>query len=95
MTSLDLTLPNVAGDETAAIAIPDADGDETAAIAAALTAYLRAEELAISRTTGDDTWEGTRWSFTGRLAGLDIRSDRVPLSAPTNPWTAAGRADRY
>jgi len=40
-------------------------------------------------------WEGKRWSFAGRVDRLQNRSVRVPVDAPTDPWTAAGRADRF
>ena len=70
----------------------DVDSEEAAAIAAAVRAHLRAEEMAAA-TTPERTWEGLRWSFAGRVGPL-ARS-RVPRSAPTDGWTAAGRADRF
>jgi hypothetical protein len=81
------------------LAIPDdADDAEAAAIAAAVAAHLRDGEVAAAAAAGDDAdggWEGERWSFAGRLGRLTNRSVRVPEHAPTDPWTAAGRADRF
>jgi hypothetical protein len=70
---------------------------EAAAIAAAVEAYAR-ERTAAADAGGDqetDGWEGERFAFAGRLDGIGVRSGRVPLGAPTDRWTAAGRADRY
>jgi hypothetical protein len=66
---------------------------ESAAVAAALAVYLDDE--------GDDTgadaegWNGKRFQFAGRIAGLTGCARRVPRDAPTDKWTAAGRADRF
>jgi len=73
---------------------------EAAAIAAAVAAHLRdGERAAAARAAAaaDDNpdWEGKRWSFAGRVDRLQNRSVRVPVDAPTDPWTAAGRADRF
>ena len=79
------------------LSIPDdADDAEAAAIAAAVAAHLRDGELAAA-AAGDDEggWEGNRWSFVGRVDRIQSRSIRVPTGAPTDPWTAAGRADRF
>ena len=79
------------------LSIPDdADDAEAAAIAAAVAAHLRDGELAAAAAAADDDegWEGNRWSFAGRIDRLRGRSVRVPTNAPTDPWTAAGRADR-
>jgi hypothetical protein len=70
-----------------------ADSEEAAAIAAAVRAHLAAEELAaaaVDRST--PTWEGRRWTFAGRTGGA---RRRIPLGAPTDAWTAAGRVDRF
>ncbi|WP_418285660.1 hypothetical protein [Halorubrum sp. DTA46] len=78
----------------------DADDAEAAAIAAAVGAHLRDGELAAVAAAAEATeagWDGDgkRWSFAGRVDRLSGRTVRVPASAPTDPWTAAGRADRF
>ncbi|ELZ07144.1 hypothetical protein C479_15212 [Halovivax asiaticus JCM 14624] len=96
-----------AGDTAATIDLP-LDGDvslsvppsatpaETAAIAVAIGAHLRDRELAAAAADGpDETWDGERWAFAGRLDALGERSSRVPTAAPMDPWTAAGRRDRF
>ncbi|WP_435193790.1 acc operon protein [Natronomonas sp. EA1] len=69
----------------------DADTEEAAAITAALSAYLQEQR-------GDEeepeTWTGSRWTFAGRAKGLTGRDVRVPDAAPTDGWTALGRAER-
>lgn len=81
------------------LTIPDdADDAEAAAIAAAVAAHLRDGELAAAaaaETDAETGWEGERWAFAGRVDRLSGRSVRVPENAPTDPWTAAGRADRF
>ena len=79
------------------LSIPDdADDAEAAAIAAAVAAHLRDGELAAAAAADDDGgWVGKRWSFAGRVDRLHGRAVRVPIHAPTDPWTAAGRADRF
>ena len=84
-----------------AAAIPDdADSGEAAAIAAALGAYLRDEAAAAATAAGataeeEPSWDGDRWRFAGRVSQLQHRDVRVPLDAPTDPWAAAGRTDRF
>ena len=74
----------------------DADADETAAIAAALDAYVRMQVAAVEEADGEDRgWDTRRWSFAGRVRNTEGRGVRVPRHAPTDAWTAAGRADRY
>nr|WP_135853230.1 acc operon protein [Halorussus salinus] len=76
----------------------DATDEEAAAIAAAIGAHLRAQEAAAAAAAqrdGDETWDGNRWSFAGRLRGLQGRAGRVPTSAPTDAWAASGRSDRF
>jgi len=79
--------------------IPDDAGDaEAAAIAAAVAAHLRDGEAAAAAAAAADEepeWDGKRWSFAGRVDRLSGRSIRVPTDAPTDPWTAAGRAERF
>jgi hypothetical protein len=82
------------------LTVPDDAGDaEAAAIAAAVAAHLRDGELAAAAAAADgeadEGWAGERWSFAGRVDRLTNRSVRVPETAPTDPWTAAGRADRF
>jgi hypothetical protein len=82
------------------LALPDdADDAEAAAVAVAVAAHLRDGELAAAAAAADDEtdggWEGKRWSFAGRIDRLGGRSTRVPKNAPTDPWTAADRADRF
>ncbi|WP_242695462.1 hypothetical protein [Halomontanus rarus] len=84
--SLDLTIPD------------DASAQEAAAIAVAVGAHLRDRELAAAAAAGEDveeTWEGRRWAFAGRMRAQQRRYTRVPKDAPTNAWTAAGRTDRF
>jgi len=86
-------------DGLAELTVPDdADDAEAAAIAAAVAAHLRDGEAAAAAAAaeGDDAdWEGDRWSFVGRIDRLQRRRVRVSDGAPTDPWTAAGRADRF
>lgn len=77
------------------IVIDDAKGDEAAAIIAAISAYLRNEERAGLGDTDEESWIGRRWTFAGRLKEQNHQGGRVPLSAPVDGWTAAGRKDRY
>jgi hypothetical protein len=80
----------------------DATDEEAAAIAAAIGAYLHDREqaaaaVATAAAAADDEagWDGRRFGFAGRLAGVTGRSGRVPDGAPTDAWTASGRADRF
>ncbi|WP_115863570.1 acc operon protein [Halorussus litoreus] len=77
----------------------DATDEEAAAIAAAVGAHLRSQAAAAAAAAeGDDaeeTWQGERWSFAGRLRGLQGRAGRVPTGAPTDAWAASGRTDRF
>jgi len=72
---------------------------EAAAIAAAVEAYLDAERTSHGGEGGDDDgradWSGDRWRFRGRVEALQSRSVRVPAGAPTDPWRAAGRTERF
>ena len=84
--------------EDLAAAIPDdADSDEAAAIAAALGAHLGDEARAAAESGGggEETWDGKRWAFAGRIAALRGRRVRVPQNAPTDGWAASGRTDRF
>ncbi len=92
----DATVVRVGGTR---VALPaDADDEEAAAIVAAVGAHLRDREAAAAAAAEDETeadWTERRWSFAGRLAATGDRRRRVPTSAPTDAWTAAGRADRF
>lgn len=79
------------------LSVPEtADEEEAAAIAAAVAAHLRDRRAAAAAAEGeDDSWDGKRWSFAGRLDGVGRRAARVPNDAPRDGWAAAGRADRF
>ncbi|WP_435063883.1 hypothetical protein [Halobaculum sp. EA56] len=76
----------------------DADAEEAAAIVAAVGAHVRDSEAAAAAAAADDgeeTWDGKRWAFAGRLDALQGRAARAPRGAPTDAWTASGRTDRF
>ena len=81
------------------LTIPDdATDEEAAAIAAAIGAHLRDRGAATAAAAEDDeteTWTDKRWSFAGRLRGLQGRAARVPERAPTDAWAASGRTNRF
>ncbi|RLM63071.1 hypothetical protein [Halorubrum sp. Atlit-26R] len=82
----------------AGLSIPDDAGDdEAAAIAAAVAAHLRDAELAAAAAASDgvEGREEDRWGLAGRIDRLHRRRVRVPADAPADPWTAAGRSDRF
>ncbi|SFR30460.1 MULTISPECIES: hypothetical protein [Halorubrum] len=83
----------------ARLSIPDDAGDdEAAAIAAAVAAHLRDGELAAAAAAASDADDGRdedRWGLAARIDRLHRRRARVPADAPTDPWTAAGRSDRF
>lgn len=82
-------------DNTVPSIVPDnAEKEETAAIMVAVSAYLRNERAVLSDPS-EKSWTGKRWAFTGRLKEQRLKGGRVPLSAPVDPWTAAGRGNRY
>ncbi len=74
---------------------PDATSAEAAAIVAAVSAHLSDLERAASMDDTEGDWAGKRWAFAGRLNAQQGKSARVPLGAPTDPWSAASRADRF
>jgi hypothetical protein len=85
-SDLDLSIPD------------DASDDEAAAIAAVVSAHVRDQELAAAAAAAastEETWQGKKWTFAGRVDGLQGRTTRVPDGAPTDGWTAAGRTDRF
>ena len=72
--------------------------DEAAAIAAAIAAHQHDRVAAAAAAAADehgDEWTDRRWSFAGRLSAVRGRPARVPETAPSDPWTAAGRSDRF
>ncbi|SMO75696.1 hypothetical protein [Halorubrum cibi] len=75
----------------------DADDEEAAAIAVAVAAHLRDREVAAAANEeGEGTdWRGDRWGFAARLESVRGRRARVPETAPSDPWAAAGRLDRF
>ena len=82
----------------AGLSIPDdARDDEAAAIAAAVAAHLRDGELAAAAAAsdGEEGREEDRWGLADRIDRLHRRRVRVPADAPADPWTAAGRSDRF
>jgi hypothetical protein len=73
-----------------------ASDEEAAAIAAAVSAHLaRLEAEAAESDDGEETWDGEKWAFAGRVEGLGGRSVRVPDGAPRDAWSAAGRRERF
>lgn len=73
----------------------DAAPDEAAAIAAAIGAHLTDLQLAAAAAAAEeDTWQGEKWAFAGRMEAVSGRSVRVGDDTPRDPWTAAGRVDR-
>ena len=86
------------GDRTLVLP-PTASADEAAAIAATVGAHLadqqRAAVAAAAAANDVDRWEGKRWTFSGRIQAQQNRTTRVPLGAPTNAWSAAGRTKRF
>jgi hypothetical protein len=75
----------------------DATTEEAAAIAAVLSAHLRDQEVAAAAAaqSTEETWQGRKWAFAGRVDALNGRTVRVPNGTPTNAWVAASRADRF
>jgi len=80
-----------------ALSIPaDADDAEAAAIAAAVGAHVTDLERAAAASGEDEaSWRDRKWSFAGRVGGLQGRAARVPDGAPTDAWAASGRTDRF
>ncbi|WP_136715966.1 acc operon protein [Halorientalis salina] len=80
-------------------AVPSATTDQAAAIAAAISAHMndrqRAAAAAAAESDSEPGWDGKQWAYAGRIQGT-LRRDgvRVRRDAPTDEWTAAGRADR-
>ncbi|MFC7059705.1 acc operon protein [Halovenus salina] len=91
----DRTVSTPAGD----LSVPEnASPAQAAAIAAAVGAHLRDQRVAAAAaadTDDEESWDGERFAFAGRLEATTGRGDRVPRDAPTDRWTAAGRRDRF
>ncbi|WP_394324677.1 acc operon protein [Halarchaeum acidiphilum] len=73
---------------------------EAAAIVAAVSAYLDEERAALAAAAAasdeGETWDGAKWRFAGRLEATGGHGGRrVPDGAPTDAWSAAGRAERF
>ncbi|OVE85678.1 hypothetical protein [Natronolimnobius baerhuensis] len=85
LSEVDITLPD------------DADEEEAAAIVAAVGAHLHDQALAVAAAAASDqeSWDGKRWAFSGRVRAQQQRLARVPRDAPTDAWSAAGRTDRF
>ncbi|MDS0294587.1 acc operon protein [Halogeometricum luteum] len=86
--------------EDVELSIPEtADEEEAAAIVAAVGAHLRdrraAAAAAAAASDGEESWDGEKWSFAGRLDGVGRPAARVPDGAPREKWSAAGRTDRF
>lgn len=81
--------------------LESADAAEAAAVAAAIGAHLRDRELtaaaAAAETDEDpaDDWTDRRWAYADRLDRDRTPGVRIPADAPTDPWSAAGRTDRF
>jgi len=76
--------------------VPDAaSADEAAAIAVAIGAHLSDRERAVAAGESTEGWRDRQWRFAGRIEGTSRRTVRVPMDAPTDPWAAAGRVDRF
>jgi hypothetical protein len=78
---------------------PTATDEEAAAIAVAIGAYIRDQRAAAAalatQADEEETWDGKRWKYAGRLEGTQGRAERVPADAPTDEWTASSRAERF
>ena len=82
--------------EGADLEIPDdATTEEAAAIAAVIGAHLHDLARLAAAQSEETSWDGSRWQFAGRIHAQQQRTVRVPMDAPTDPWTAAGRTNRF
>jgi len=86
-------------DDTLELDVPDDASDaEAAAIAAAVGSHVNDWDRAVAAAAAagdEETWQGRKWTFAGRIDDLQGRSIRVPETAPTDAWTASGRTDRF
>ncbi|WP_268105408.1 acc operon protein [Natronomonas gomsonensis] len=69
----------------------DANGEEAAAIVAAVSTYIQEQNV---EAKDDPSWQGNRWQFASRMDAVLQRSPRIPTDAPTDGWSASGRAGR-
>jgi hypothetical protein len=76
-----------------------ASPEQVAAIAAAVGAHIQDQQAAATlgaqSEKDEESWDGDRFTFAGRLEGLTGCGARVPRNAPTDKWTATGRRDRF
>lgn len=76
------------------LSIPEtATSKEAAAIAAAISAHVTDQQRTRTDEAPDDSLKS--WQFAGRMRALGKQCQQVPESAPTDPWTAADRSDRF
>jgi|APHM01.1.fsa_nt_gi hypothetical protein len=96
-TTIETTESDHSTAEERTVRVPaTADAEEAAAIAAAIGAHLRDREAAAAADDDDRSgWRGTRWGFAGRVESVRGCRVRAPATAPSDPWTAAGRLDRF
>jgi len=73
----------------------DATPEEAAAIASAVGAHLTDRERAAATESVEPTWQDRQWQFAAKVEATGGCSKRVSRDAPTDPWTAAGRTDRF
>lgn len=71
----------------------DADEAEAAAIVAAFRTL--AAEAEANAGAGGAAPSRNKWTFAGRVDGLQSRRPRVPTDAPRDDWSAAGRTERF
>ncbi len=90
---------NLLSTPTGVLSVPErATPPQIAAIAAAVGTHIRDQEITLAHeadTDEEETWDGRRFAFAGRLEGLSGHGSRVPHEAPTDKWTATGRQERY
>jgi hypothetical protein len=91
-----VTLETDAGEVTLP---PTASKEEAAAIAVAISAHISDQQAAAAalaaQSDEEESWDGKRWAYAGRLDTLTGRAERVPANAPTDEWTASGRTRRF
>jgi hypothetical protein len=75
----------------ATIEVPeDATEEELDAIATAVRKHLETHSATDAGASDDEP----RWALAGRLRRAGVRTPRSLGDAPSDPWTAAGRATR-
>jgi len=74
--------------------LDEATSQELAAIAIALDNYIQSEKHESQDSNESaESWDGKRFAYAGRIEALTGTARRVPRSAPTDNWTAAGRLE--